>query len=252
MNNTEETIEQALNDFTAENPDPIVEETSDTTDTTTETTEVSTDTTPIDSTDAVVEDKPVQMEVVSPAEKLAAKTDKTPVAVDDFDKKFGIAAKSVTGAENKIPYSRVKKIVTKAQNDAKAEARKEFETEFQPAKFKEFSDKVTDYEGRLTKVAEFENILENEPKKFLDILSRIPAYKEFFGYISKLAEGQAASPTAGSPEKPAVVVDPNDPMPLPNKTNPDGSRVYDLDGLKELMAWNSRQVEQKVTSQLDR
>src|SRR3990167_8018641 len=233
MNNTEETIEQALNDFTAENPDPIVEETSDTTDTTTETTEVSDDATVIDSADATAEEKPAQMEVVSPAEKLAAKTAKIPVAVDDFDKKFGIAAKSVTGAENKIPYSRVKKIVTKAQNDAKAEARKEFEIEFQPAKFKEFSDKVTDYEGRLTKVAEFENILENEPKKFLDILSRIPAYKEFFGYISKLAEGQGA-PTAAvgdSTAKPAIVVDPADPMPQPNRTNPDGSKVYDLDGL---------------------
>ena len=168
---------------------------------------------------------------------------------DDFAKKFGIAAQSVTGRENKIPYSRVKKIVTKAQLDARAEAKKEYETEFQP-KFQEYETKVKDYEGRLTKVAEFESILENDPRTFLSMLSQVPAYKEFFEYVNKLAGDGSTPKVDPQTTKPAAQVSDDDPRPGPNKQNADGSKVYDMDGLDALLGWQARQVEKKVAAQV--
>ena len=169
-------------------------------------------------------------------------------AEDDFAKKFGIAAQSVTGRENKIPYSRVKKIVTKAALDARAEAKKEYETEFQP-RLTEYETKVKDYEGRLTKVAEFESILENDPRTFLSMLSQVPAYKEFFDYVNKLAG--TPEPTKADPQttRPTGVVE-DDPRPGPNKTNPDGSKVYDMEGFNQVLEWQARQVEKKVAAQV--
>lgn len=172
-------------------------------------------------------------------------------AVDEFAKKFGIAAKSVTGRENRIPYSRVKKIVAKAQADAKAEAEKAFGAKSTP-KIAEYETKVKDYEDRLTKVGQFEHILENDPKTFLGMLSQIPAYKPFFDYVNQLA-GKAPAEGAKAPEKAAAGLqgDPNDPKPQPNQTMPDGSKVYDLAGLDQLMEWTARQVEKKVAKQVE-
>jgi len=247
MNDTVSTaIEDSLNDFTSEISDTSTDTVDTTTDASTETTEAVDDTT--EAVESVDSSKTDSMQVVAPtAQAEPTKATET----DDFAKEFGLNPKGVTGAPNRIPYDRVKKIVTKAKADAKVAAIAEYEKEFQP-KFKEYETKVTDYEDRLTKVAQFEHILENEPKQFLEMLSQIPIYKDFFDYIAQLA---ANKPTeeAKQPEKTALVpdVDPNDPRPLPNKVNPDGSRVYDLDGLDQLMAWQARQVEKKVSSQVE-
>lgn len=163
---------------------------------------------------------------------------------DEFSKRFGIPAESVTGRENRIPYSRVKKIVERNERDTVARITKELEATYQP-KSQEYEAKVTDYEGRLSKVAEFEQIMENEPKAFLEMLSRLPAYKEFFAYINQL------TPSAAQASLPTTKVEPSDAMPQPNKVNPDGSRVYDLDGLNALMEWQGKQVEKRVSSQLE-
>lgn len=242
-------IEDSLNDFAAEVGTDVA------TDTTVDTTvDVAADAVDTDATDAVVDETPGTdtMQVKSPGAKVA-ETAKVSEG-DDFAKEFGINPKSVTGGPNRIPYDRVKKIVTKAKTDAAVAARAEYDKEFQP-KIKEFETKVSDYEGRLTKVAEFENILENEPKQFLEMLSKVPAYRDFFAHISQLAanaQGQPKAETEAPQGKLAADVDPNDPRPLPNIVNPDGSRVYDLDGLDQLMAWNARQVTKQVSAQVEK
>ena len=191
----------------------------------------------VDKTPTETEEAVETSEVTSPADK-----GESDVVEDDFSKKFGISSKSVTGRENRIPYSRVKKIVGKAEAEAER-FRKELD-EFKP-KFTEIETKTRDYEERLGRVAQFENIMENDPKTFLDMLSQIPAYKSFFDYVNQLASGAGGT----KEETSKVAVDSNDPMPAPNKEMQDGSKVYDLEGLQALMEWQSKQVEKRVLKQ---
>ena len=162
---------------------------------------------------------------------------------DDFSKRFGLPAQSVTGRENRIPYSRVKKIIEKNEKDVVARITKELEEKFTP-QLTEHGGKIKDYEEKLNRVAQFEQVMGNDPKTFLGWLSQIPAYKEFFELVNKAAEGQTTDKGATPP------VD-NDPMPPPNKLHTDGSKFYDMDGLKDLMSWQSRQVEGRVTKQYE-
>jgi hypothetical protein len=225
-NNLIDTIEDAVNDSVQ--PD------------TTSEVEVIDDTSTEVETPAV--DAEASTEVEAPAEESAqvaapgAKPDAA--AEDDFAKKFGLQSQSVTGRENRIPYSRVKKIVTKAEKDAEARVRKEFEGTLNP-RITEFETKVKDYEGRLEKVAQFENILENDPKTFLSMLSQIPAYKEFFDFVAQAANAQ--------PTEQAAQPDPNAGMPQPDQ--PDG--LYSMDGLKKLLDWQAAQVEARTIAQVE-
>ncbi len=165
-------------------------------------------------------------------------------AEDEFAKKFGISATGVTGRENRIPYSRVKKIVEKNERDVVARVTKELEDKYNP-QINETGAKVQDYESRLGRVAQFEQVMTTNPREFLGMLSGLPAYKEFFEFVNKAMEGQGGriedaktTPTAAA----------GDAMPEPDKLLADGSRVYSMDGLKALMAWQGQQVETRVNA----
>ena len=174
-----------------------------------------------------------------PLAPAADPTDPLTAVQDDFDKRWGISSKSATGRENRIPHSRVKQMVSKAEQEAIARITKEMEgkfgTERQP-----LETKVKDYEDRLTKVAQFEQVLENDPKTFLGLLSQIPAYKEFFDYVGQLANN-AQPQTPKTPEG----------MPQPDQTLPDGTKVYSMEGLQALLDWQGQNVEKRVTSQVE-
>lgn len=215
----ESVIEDSLNDATATDiPDEPVESTD---------------------TETPVEDAPAaeaENQVAAPA------ADAPTEGEDDFSKRFGVQANSVTGRENRIPYSRVKKIVAKAEKDAETRLRKELETSTTP-KFTELETKVKDYEGRLERVAQFEQILEQQPREFLGMLAKHPAYKEFFEFVERAAQqGQTAEAPTQAP-----VSD----MPQPDQKLEDGSMVYSMEGLQKLLEWQSSQVEQRTIKQVE-
>ena len=222
MDNIEEIIEDSIQE--AEVPELAPEPTPDPS---LEATEA-----PTEPVEEPTEPDPASTEVPSPAAPKAP--------VDDFEKKFGIPPQSSSGRENRIPYSRVKKITEKAV----ADARKEWETGSAPklqeyeAKLKEYEPKIKDYETRLTQVAEFERIMLEDKPRFVNMLLSIPGYQELFA-------GQATPSTQPTPE-PVT-----DDMPLPDQSLPDGSKVYSMDGLKALLAWQSKQVEARVTKQME-
>lgn len=165
--------------------------------------------------------------------------DPTKPVVDDFDKKFGLQKEAFPGKENRIPYSRVRKIVEKAVKDA--------ETGYTP-KLKEFEAKVQDYEGRLTKVAQFEKIMVEEPDRFMTMLMSLPQYQTYF------AQRNAApiEPSVQSvPDQSTPQVD-DDPMPEPDKELADGSRVYSLEGFKAREEWNRRQARKEVMAEVQK
>lgn len=224
-------IEDSLND-SQELP---VEDTS-----TEDVTETPTDDTT--STEEVVEaDAASGDQVAAPGSKEEVKDEATADG-DDFAKKFGLQSQSVTGRENRIPYSRVKKIVEKNEKDVAARVSKEVEAKFVP-QITEFQTKVKDYEDRLVRVGQFEQIMEGDPKTFLGMLSKLPAYKEFFEFIQKAAEGQAAQP--------AKVEDASAGMPQPDQTLSDGSKVYSMEGLQALLKWQEDQVATRTIKQVE-
>ena len=168
-----------------------------------------------------------------------------PAQQDDFEKEWGIPARSITGRENRVPHTRVREMVTKADKKGYERALKEYEGKSAP-QLTEFQTKVKDYEGRLEKVAQFEHVLENDPKTFLQLLSQIPAYKEFFDYVGQLAKGAAAQPQG--PAKPTL--DHSD-MPQPDQVLSDGSKVYSLEGLAQRDEWLARKIEERAVRQAE-
>lgn len=196
-------------------------------------------------TDTKEEVKPeaeTEVEVKSPGAK-----DKVAPVQDDFEKKFGIPAQSSSGRENRIPYTRVKKITEKAVSDAKTQFTKELETTHVPVtKYKELEATKTDYEGKLSKVAEFEQVMLNDAPKFLDYLSTIPAYAKIFKELIDAADKGKSQPEA----QPSVEVD--DPMPQPDQELTDGSFVYSLKGLESLNAWNRAQARKEIMGEVEK
>lgn len=193
--------------------------------------------------------------VVAPIVK--GQTPEEPVKTTDeaeaFAKKWGIPVRSVTGRENRLPHSRVRTMIAKNTKEVTDEVTKKLTAEWTP-KYTEVETKVKDYESKLQKVGEFENYLYNQPREFLELLSQIPAYKPFFDHINKLAEQMqstpAGQPQAGQPtQQSAPALDPADPRPGPNRKNPDGSMVYDMEGLDALLAWQARQVSKAVKAE---
>ena len=222
MSDLNEVIEDAISD--AEIPAEPVEETP----VETEAIEAA----PVEETpETPVEDAPTTDEVPSPA----AQTEK-----DEFEKKFGIPGMSASGRENRIPYSRVKKISEKAAADAVAAKVKEFEPQLA-----ERDTKIQDYEGRLQKVAEFEEVMVNDPDQFLGMLAQLPVYKPFFDKLNTVA---GPVPQDTPPSNTPVADD----MPVPDQQLSDGTMVYSMDGLKALNTWNRAQARAETLVEVDK
>ena len=105
--------------------------------------------------------------------------------------------------------------------------------------------KVTDYESRLSQVAQFEEVMTKDPEKFLTMLSSIPAYKGFFDQVTALSNG------AASADRQSADVTDADPMPQPNQPMADGSAVYDMDGIKNILEWQGRRTKNEVTREFE-
>lgn len=176
--------------------------------------------------------------------KPETKPAEVPKPEDDFDKKFGLTAESMPGRENRIPYSRVKKIVEKAVKDKEAE----LSGSYSP-KVSEYETKIKDYEAKFHQVTQFEDIMVNDADRFLQMLYTIPAYQPFFAALKeavdfKEAQAKGTLPQAAQTQAP---VNPADEMPAPDETLADGTKVYSIEGLKGLLNWNADQAEKKAT-----
>jgi len=89
----------------------------------------------------------------------------------------------------------------------------------------------------------------NDPDRFLQMLSTVPAYKEFFSVVQQLAQQAQSGQAQGQGQQAQVKED--DPMPQPNFENPDGSKVYDMNGLKALSDWQIRQANAPISRSVE-
>lgn len=187
--------------------------------------------------------------VVEPVKEPAQTVVEPPSPAEEFDQKFGLAATSASGRENRIPYSRVKKITEKAVAEAVAAKSKEYETSHTPAtryqeletKFKDYEDRVVTYEKRLEEIGRFENIMMNDVPQFITMLSRLPQYATVLAPLFE-AGGQPAT----QQRQPV-----SDDMPQPDQKFSDGSLGYSMDGLKALNEWNRKQAKVEAMRELE-
>lgn len=156
--------------------------------------------------------------------------DETASTDEEFDKRHGVQSRTKGGKVNRIPYPRVQKIVENAERMV----REELETEFKPDR------------ERLDKWGKFEELILTRPDDFIQFLATVPAYKPFFENLNAVLE--AADPKE-SESATSETTTPSDGMPPPNKKLADGTKVYDDEGLRQLLEWQSKQVESRVTSQ---
>jgi hypothetical protein len=182
------------------------------------------------------------VEVPSPAKGAS---DAKPEAQDEFEKKFGIPAQSVMGRENRIPYSRVKKIVEKGEKEAVAKTTKEVEAKYVP-QLEQAQTKIKEYETQLTQAAQFREVLTTDAPRTLQYLASLPAYKEFFENVANLIQAQKGQPQA--PTAP----DPADEMPQPDQKQSDGTMLYSMEGLAKLRAWEKAQIQKELTTTYDK
>lgn len=169
-------------------------------------------------------------QVASPAAKVEAKPAE---AEDEFAKRHGISAQGAFGKENRIPYSRVKKITAnaeKAVEDKWTAEKSKWDKELT-----DYKTKVTDFETKFKNVAEFEKVMVNDKLKFLQLLTNIPGYREIFERMAGGAPQRQAQPQAEAETE-------QDPRPGPDRELADGTRVYSDEGLDKLFQWNQRQA----------
>lgn len=198
---------------------------------------------PEEPVEATADVDPIETTPVEPE----APTDLGKPVQDDFDKKYGLSAQSSSGRENRIPYSRVKKITEKAVNDAKTAWSKDLTASHIPLpKYTELDTKVKDYESRLGQVAQFEQVMTKEPLRFLQMLNGIPGYAQIFDQLSKGAQQEASA----QPAQPVAPVD-DVPQPQPDQRLSDGSMVYSMEGLDALNAWNRAKARKEFAAELD-
>jgi hypothetical protein len=145
--------------------------------------------------------------------------------IDEFLKTEGVELPSQGKKENRLPFSRVKAITANARKKAIAE---------QEAAIKAHTDTIGGYEKRLQDIAAVEQVMFNDPRQFVTMLSTIPGYRELLG------GGQPQ--TQGAPAQA-----PQNGMPQPDVRLPDGSGTYSTAGLQQLLNWQAQQVEAKVS-----
>lgn len=160
---------------------------------------------------------------VKPVEKPAAKAGDD----DDFDK---VPAREPNGRENRIPHSRVGKMVETGIK------------KFRAAEHEPLVQRAKTYEDRLERVGTVERIMFDKQDQFLDILETIPGYKEVFAKRF----GSAAAPTTAAAAKPAddaALLAEIGPKPAPDyKDETTGAVGYTPEQHEKLLDWVAKKA----------
>lgn len=177
---------------------------------------------------------------VSPSASAAAEPEKPAAEVDAVAKELeelGLKAPVEGERENRLPYSRVKKIVQNAQKkltDAHTAALTERETKLAAAQRK------VDEQERINHLAE------TDPDRFVQMAAAVNP--KVWGPLYKKLTSQAPAADA----KPAPTVTTIGPMPAPDAKFEDGSVGYSADGLQKLLDWNRQQARAEAVTETEK
>ncbi len=182
-----------------------------------------------DMPDTPVEAPEAPVEAVEAAGDTPVTPD-TPVAAiepDDLTKELEAAGiKALTGQrENRIPYSRVKKII---ENSRKTLA------ETHEKALKEREERLTKAEERSKHMDAVDRLINEDADKYMSLLAQVnPKYARF------IQQG-VVPPVAPKEEY-------QEPAPGPDATFADGTKGYSAEGLEKLRAWDRQQAIKEAT-----
>lgn len=185
-----------------------------------------------DADDATDSPEPVESEV--PLETEAKPAEEAPVALEPDDIEKELAAMGINPPvegqrENRLPYSRMRKIYENA--------RKKWVDEHSGA-LKEREDKLAKLQEEAEAVARTNELIRTDPERFLRSLAAInPTYAR---YLTPAQVAEAAKPAE------------QDPMPMPDASFPDGTQGYSLEGQQKLIDWQRRQTIRQVTAEMEK
>lgn len=180
--------------------------------------------------DQPVEDLKKSTEKADSGPKTEKKDEKKVDEDDDFSKipKTFVDKRGRT-VENRIPHSRVEKMIAKRVSTEVAER----------------DAKITDYEGRLSTLDRLGEIAEKDADRFIQILAAQSPDK--YGKFLAVIEGGKGKTKAAE-----ASVDADDPEPEPDVTLADGSRTYSMAGLAKLREYDRRQAAKAVLAEVDK
>lgn len=180
-------------------------------------------------------------------------TQQAEIDQDDFDQ----APKEVEDAlgrkrENKIPHSRVEKMIARREQKLIAKVAKELGITKAEAELKfddvlggltERNTKFTEYEERVRTAEAIEAIMEGEPERFVRMLAQAnpEAYGRFAAILDQQQTQQQAQTAAAD----------DDPEPEPDYPLGNGQMTYSREGLKKLREWERRQGQKETQKLLD-
>ncbi len=169
---------------------------------------------------------------VAAAKAAAAKTTGEPPAkADDPDDFSKIPERDATGRVNRIPHTRVGKMV-------EVGAKKAVE-EFRTKEYAPVVQKVATYEARLKDIEQVESAMFDDQPRFLQMLESIPGYSQLLA--TRYGGGKTADPKTAAP------AGGDDPEPQPDVVDKDGTVLgYSPEGHKKLREWDRRQAQREA------
>lgn len=169
----------------------------------------------------------------SPAAAVEGTTQPPEAQPTELDKELeALGIKNVAGKDNRIPHSRVVKIVSNAKEKWAASVKAEHE-----AALKAEAAKYTEAEQRLNQYRLAEQLAESDPERYVTMLAALnPAYKRFLQ-----AQAQDAPAPAKVAEQP----------PQPDATFPDGTKGYSPEQHQKLLDWYAAKAEERAVKRVE-
>ncbi len=156
---------------------------------------------------------------------------------DDLDKELEAQGiKRVAGErENRIPYSRVKKIVANAQKKL---------VDAHTASLNETTGKLTKAEERAKAADTVDQLIAGDPDRYIGMLAMLhpDKYKKF------VTQGTGSAPAVGTTAAPTTT----DAKPEPDYRFEDGSLGYTPDQHERLLEWNARKAKKEALDEVDK
>lgn len=153
---------------------------------------------------------------------------------DDIDKLLaaeGVQKDSIRG-ENRIPYSRTKKIIQNAQAKWKADYDKTVEAERQS---------WTQERSSLDNYKRQEEVASADPDRYISLLASVdPRYQKFLSLVGKTDSAAPAAPAVD-----------DDPEPQPQRDE-QGNPYYTPDGWKAWQSWTRRQAVKEAKAEFEK
>lgn len=169
------------------------------------------------------------------AKKKAEDAAKPADDADDFSK---IPERDAQGRVNRIPHTRVAKMVESGSRKAV--------DEFKTKEHAPLVERATTYETRLKEIEKVESAMFDDQPRFLAMLETIPGYAALFA--TRYGGGKAPAAAEGVKTAPTVA---DDPEPEPDVKDAAGVVIgYSAEGHKKLREWDRRQATRDAEERL--